>query len=433
VDSQQSNYIAEFAKSARRNGFRKDRVIPPNTPESIPTPKLTSAEKKRLIYPYYAGFSEAFVETMLDRLLVGNRSHVLDPWNGSGTTTYIAAARGANATGCDLNPALTLVARARSAKAADISMAVRAASHAVGLDSRQDAPVLHHCEAIYRGIISKVRASGEELSHSSRALVICGLFDTLRRYYLHAKTSNPAWFSSKRAIEPIVCSFSEINACAFEAFSGLIERLSFERRPISRHPKLHTSNFLNFTAPRERFDVVLTSPPYLTRLDYVKATLPELMLLQRLRGINIDALREQMMGSPLVGLNAPTASALWGVTAHDLLTKVALHESKASSTYYLRFYLKYFSALKQSLTNLYSIVRPGGTVCLVVQTSHYKELFIDLPRIVVEIGINSGFRPVDQIEFAWNRSIAGINTRAVGATKATVESAVVLRRIEVCL
>jgi hypothetical protein len=90
---------------------------------SIPSPKLTRAEKRDLIYPYYAGFSEMFVASMFDRMGVIGGSRVLDPWNGSGTTTLVASMRGIRSTGYDLNPALVIVARARAANAEDLSSA----------------------------------------------------------------------------------------------------------------------------------------------------------------------------------------------------------------------------------------------------------------------------------------------------------------------
>ncbi|WP_410712175.1 DNA methyltransferase [Bradyrhizobium sp. BEA-2-5] len=38
---------------------------------------------------------------------------VLDPWNGSGTTTSVANGAGLTAVGIDINPAMAVVAKAR--------------------------------------------------------------------------------------------------------------------------------------------------------------------------------------------------------------------------------------------------------------------------------------------------------------------------------
>ena len=40
---------------------------------------------------------------------------ILDPWNGSGTTTYAASQLGYTSRGLDLNPVMNIVARAPTA------------------------------------------------------------------------------------------------------------------------------------------------------------------------------------------------------------------------------------------------------------------------------------------------------------------------------
>lgn len=64
-------------------------------------------------YDYYADFSARFVEEVLTYLAIPKTALVLDPWNGSGTTTQVAEDRGLLAFGYDINPAMVIVARAR--------------------------------------------------------------------------------------------------------------------------------------------------------------------------------------------------------------------------------------------------------------------------------------------------------------------------------
>lgn len=63
-------------------------------------------------YPYYAGYSASFVEQALEEV-AGTAKLVLDPWNGTGTPTVVAANKNVSAIGFDVNPALVVVARAR--------------------------------------------------------------------------------------------------------------------------------------------------------------------------------------------------------------------------------------------------------------------------------------------------------------------------------
>ena len=64
-------------------------------------------------YDYYAGYSPDFVRDVLMYLNLNDDAVVLDPWNGSGTTTQVAEDIGYFAIGYDINPVIVIVAKAR--------------------------------------------------------------------------------------------------------------------------------------------------------------------------------------------------------------------------------------------------------------------------------------------------------------------------------
>ena len=81
----------------------------------IASPKRKPGEKSDW-YGYYAGYSADFVRDTLATIVDSDTEssmRVLDPWNGSGTTTAVAAAQGYEAVGLDRNPALVTIAKAR--------------------------------------------------------------------------------------------------------------------------------------------------------------------------------------------------------------------------------------------------------------------------------------------------------------------------------
>ena len=77
------------------------------------SPKRNSNTSKKEFYNYYAGYSDAFVEDVLSYLNLEKGSVILDPWNGSGTTTFVAGKNGYKAIGYDINPVMPIVACAR--------------------------------------------------------------------------------------------------------------------------------------------------------------------------------------------------------------------------------------------------------------------------------------------------------------------------------
>lgn len=82
----------------------------------------TSSSNKReaRVFPYYAGYSEQFAESIIDKLALPEGSVILDPWNGSGTTSVASYKRGHRAIGIDLNPVMVLVAKASFVSKLDV-------------------------------------------------------------------------------------------------------------------------------------------------------------------------------------------------------------------------------------------------------------------------------------------------------------------------
>lgn len=70
------------------------------TAELVPLQILSPKRNKRLqtgwegFFPYYVGYPELFARELLQSAKLPRHAVVLDPWNGSGTTTYTASAMG---------------------------------------------------------------------------------------------------------------------------------------------------------------------------------------------------------------------------------------------------------------------------------------------------------------------------------------------------
>ena len=103
--------------------------------DDLPSPKRgRSASLGRAgWYPYYAGFSGDFAQAVLNRFAREPNSRVLDPWNGSGTTTAVTAGKGYDGFGFDLNPVMVVVARARLLNKRERSSLIPLAKHVSSL------------------------------------------------------------------------------------------------------------------------------------------------------------------------------------------------------------------------------------------------------------------------------------------------------------
>jgi hypothetical protein len=82
---------------------------------------LSSAKRKKneksgihSWHPYYAGYSESFVQSALSYLNLSGSELVLDPWSGSGTTQLVCAKKGIQALGIDINPVMSIFSNAKT-------------------------------------------------------------------------------------------------------------------------------------------------------------------------------------------------------------------------------------------------------------------------------------------------------------------------------
>ena len=205
----------------------------------------------------------------------------------------------------------------------------------------------------------------------------------------------------------------------------LIDRLTSHPRPrLSAH--VITGSATKLPLADSSIDTILTSPPYLTRIDYAVAYARELAIM----GIDISAdrtLREHLMGTTLIRPSLEYQSNL-GPTAKDLLAQVTQHKSRASSGYYKKQFQQYLDDLIASLTEISRAAKPQATMLLVVQDSYYKEIPIRLAEICAEEARRLNWtvchsEPLDVI-----RNLTTINTAARAYPKGKVTETVITLR-----
>jgi ubiquinone/menaquinone biosynthesis C-methylase UbiE len=137
------------------------------------------------------------------------------------------------------------------------------------------------------------------------------------------------------------------------------------------------------------------------------------------------------MGTPLARTGIPPEPLeTWPASITALLYAIRSHPSKASRSYYYKTYWQYFSDCGQVLSELNRTLKPGGTAVLIVQSSYYKDLPVDLAQLYVELGESLGFQGhiVHKVEV--RRALAQINSRSLRHRPATkyFESIVTLEK-----
>ncbi|MBE3048758.1 hypothetical protein IMZ48_40910, partial [Candidatus Bathyarchaeota archaeon] len=357
-------------------------------------------------FPYHASFSFGFVEDTLKQLDIPATATLLDPWLGSGTSCEVALALGMKIWGYDLNPAMLFVSKARTvpSNATNIIPAlveeIATKYRANLLDKKRicfgDSDPLEqwlqpetrrafrHLERTTAMVVLKqneypVKPIWHTLDKVTPygGLLYLGLFRTLRYLISAVKGSNPTWVKTLNGKNLLHCSPKFIINHWILEIHGFLKNIEDEKRMIYPHGKnkcvIERATSLNLPLASESIDVVITSPPYCTRIDYVRATLPELAVINFPNGNISRSLRENLIGTPAIGRTQIHLNSAWGPTCLRFLNAVKRHPSKASSTYYLKYFIQYFSASFDSIIEIDRVMKKSSLCILVVQDSYYKE------------------------------------------------------------
>lgn len=367
-------------------------------------------------YNYYAGFTSAFALDVLGAAKLSPGATVLDPWNGSGTTTLAATQLGLRGVGVDINPVAVLVARAKLAHPADalhlwgLLNLIETRAATLPVDLRGEEPLLDWLHPLvarkYRSLEQAIAyvlvspdsdTSNLQLTHEWPPLASFLLVCLLRAARLHARiqtSTNPTWIRPSRAMGAGDGDLASAFAGVVREFGEQLLRWKDEAG-ASTATRVLLGDSRALPLPQASVDFVLTSPPYCTRIDYVVNTSFELAALGfgSAAGDPFGKMRRTSMGTPLSrGSAMPSIPENWSPSIKSVLDGVKSHPSKASNSYYFKTFHQYFSDCAASLNEIGRCLKPRSCAVLVVQSSYYKEIKVDLPRLVVEMGETIGLR-----------------------------------------
>lgn len=318
-------------------------------------------------FPYYAGYTEEFARSVLQTFDHPSELTVLDPWNGSGTTTRVARSLGCRAFGFDINPVVGLVALAKVVSYRDTREALdtaRALSDSAAVDIAEDDALLAWLAPStvrhYRGIEAKLLSStsgranllSPNLSIQPRAaFLILALIREAREVACVAAGSNPTWLRPGVGRRKSVRS---IGKRWLRRVESMASQLSSDRGQLLKTEwtgRIGVADSRNLPIPDESIDVVLTSPPYCTRIDYVVSSSFELAALGvRSTDEGYRDLRRDTMGTPLARRGAPRGIPRdWPAPVRRILSEIRCHPSRDSRSYYYKTYWQYFADARASL------------------------------------------------------------------------------------
>lgn len=397
-----------------RSISRQKTTASPSKLEEPPTTRLSCAKRSSVErkgihawHPYYAGYSEAFVDSALDFLKVRPCDLVLDPWGGSGTTGIVASRRGIRSVSIDINPVMANFAAAKSNEVLLKSNIIKDFFNSAIWNGKSATQLLEdeniyspETEKILHSLFSSISVfdkpcKGSEVpsicTQYGSAVVLQPVaafcravaFVALRKKMNGLRLTNPTWV--RKVKDPIYISENDLLDSLKDTANDMLGVLAnFYEKSTSTSPLWSLNgNAKSIALESASVDYVITSPPYLTRIDYAVSTLPELHLLG-----GRDFLREvrhKTTGAPVITSHLKIQSPEWGEICNGVLDSIRKHPTQAAAGYYWKNITQYFMDIDISLDEIRRVLKPGGAALLVVQSSYFKDIEIPLGEIFVQM------------------------------------------------
>jgi DNA modification methylase len=378
-------------------------------PSSLPSAKQRPGNISQPWGKFLAAFSPTFAESAIRALQLAPSALLFDPFCGSGTTLVAAAKLGVRAVGNDLDPVSAVISRARVAfnfsrkKVQEFlkpGPGKRLVGFADGVMDYFELEDLLYASSVFTRLRCSISLRENSLlptlladetgALDSHSVALAALLNAACASARVVRGSNPVWHR-----KPVPGERIETERLARTANEGALEMmqdLSASRRSATKGGiRVLCGDARTPLLPNESVDGILTSPPYLNRLDYVVNHLPQLLVLTGVHSIDVEGLRSRMTGTTKILRKAEIDSQA-GTRCIELLEKIKNHSSYASKRYYLHIYVQYFNDMLSVLRQLKRQCRSGASGIMVVQTSYYKDVLIDLAAIFPEMASNLGFK-----------------------------------------
>lgn len=330
---------------------------------------------------------------------------VLDPMSGSGTVLAVARAKGHRAFGVDLDPLAVLLAGVWT-RTVD----------AEGVNDKA-AQILDRAKAAF-GRLSSGRAYPPGSDNETRKFIrywfddyarrqLAALSTAIRRVHDEA-TRDVLWCGFSRLIITKSAGaslamdlshsrphreFSRAPAKPFNRFISAVETVVSNcpqtgTRPVGPATVVKRGDARKLDVEDGSIDLVLTSPPYLNGIDYMRCSKFSLVWM----GHNVAELRQIRAES--VGTEASSEQALEAAWVRSLIEQLGLKPALSDRDHALL--ARYVWDMERALAEVSRVLRRGGRAVYVVGDSMSKGTFIPNSSIVTAVGQKHGLSLVSR-------------------------------------
>lgn len=330
---------------------------------------------------------------------LGQPSTVLDPMMGSGTVVRVAADAGHCAIGRDVDPLAVLMAKVwttpintrtlRVAAQDLVAEARRTEPDAIELpwiDSDPETRIFtefwfaHPQRQHLRQLSSRLLETGDTIGDTisdalriamSRIIITKDRGASLARDVSHSRPHK----------------VTETNG--YQIFEGFLESVNRLARRLEDEPPpgrtiIDRGDARGTALPAQSVDAVVTSPPYLNAIDYLRGHRLALVWLGH-RLSELRAIRAESIGTERAPGNAPDRALI-----SDVLKRLDIPDGFPSRERHVLE--RYVLDLHALLSEIHRVLRPGGSAVFIVGNSCIRNVYIKNSRILATILGHLGFR-----------------------------------------
>lgn len=342
---------------------------------------------------------------------------VLDPMVGSGTTLVETKLLDRNGIGFDIDPIAKLIAEVKCTIISDDKIQTafdvlikRVTNDIAGAQSKQDCLMM--CERIKLPEFYNRDYWFSETVAVSLAILSFHIRETkmspkVRKFFWVAFTSLILAKTSVANARDIV--HSRHHFLKHEKMPNVLEKfiariktmrkqmLDFSnrcRRNENVESKVKLGDARSLKQPDESVDLVFTSPPYVTALDYTRSHFLAVAWLERELGFSVDDYRRR--ANIYIGTERQPSLIREGgsvnLSSFDTLNKV-LPSLRETSDTQAKLTEKYFIDMYRVVVEIRRVLKPRKHAIIVVCPSHIRKVEIPTHKILMEIGSSVGLAP----------------------------------------
>ena len=343
----------------------------------------------RTLHPFPARMAPDLAVQAIRDLAPSSGALVLDPMCGSGTVLKMAAERGIQSVGADLDPLAVMMSRAATCPVEPTTFQAAAAEVGAGRPTDQSPP--WHDEAT-RAFVEYWFDTPQIRQLNSLSMAIAAVEDPEVRNALSIALSRTIITKTPSASRAADTSHSRPHRVimenpydvmlGFARAAASLAKYSMARREMGKS-QVYLADSRQLPIEEASIDLTVTSPPYLNAIDYMRGHRLSLIWL----GYTVERLREIRANS--IGAERGNKGEVTSIVKHlydSVLDAVVAPEALPHGTL-----LRYCNDLNLFASEMMRVSRSGARIVTVMGNSTIRGNYIQNDRVLRDALLHHGF------------------------------------------